>query len=58
VSRYRAQLEWIGSAARLVWAADELFRGTTPYRRLLGAILVLRPAHGLYRQISLISDKE
>jgi hypothetical protein len=55
---YRSQLDWIGTTARMVWATDELLRGRTPYRRLLGAVLVLRPAHRLYRQLSLINDKE
>lgn len=30
------ELLWIGAGALIVWAADELVRGTSPFRRVLG----------------------
>jgi len=30
------ELRWIGSGALIVWAADELVRGSSPFRRVLG----------------------
>jgi len=30
-------LRWIGTAALLWWAGDEVLRGVNPFRRLLGA---------------------
>lgn len=35
-----SELRWIGSGALIVWGADELFRGATPFRRLLGVIVL------------------
>ncbi|AXT86359.1 hypothetical protein C6I20_15030 [Aeromicrobium sp. A1-2] len=31
-----AELRWIGSGALVVWGLDELLRGATPFRRVLG----------------------
>ncbi len=39
-------LQWIALVALLLWAFDELFRGVSPFRRLLGLgvlINTLRP---------------
>lgn len=37
------ELRWIGSGALIVWAADELLRGRSPFRRVLGGgVLVYR----------------
>lgn len=37
----RAQeLRWIGSGALIVWAVDELVRGASPFRRVLGAVVL------------------
>ena len=33
-----ATLRHIGTGALLVWALDELLRGTSPFRRVLGAV--------------------
>lgn len=30
----------VGTGALLVWAADELFRGASPFRRVLGALVL------------------
>ena len=35
-----AELRWIGSGALMVWALDELVRGATPFRRLLGVVVL------------------
>ena len=37
LSRYDRQLGWLKTAAVAAWAVDELVRGTTPVRRVLGA---------------------
>jgi len=31
------KVSWIGTGALLAWALDELFRGCSPFRRVLGA---------------------
>lgn len=31
-----AELRWIGSGALIVWGLDELTRGASPFRRVLG----------------------
>lgn len=42
------ELRWIGTGALIVWALDELVRGASPFRRLLGAVvLVWQLTHGL-----------
>ena len=35
-----AELRWIGSGALIVWSIDELVRGASPFRRLLGAVVL------------------
>lgn len=40
-------LRWVGTGAWLVWAVDELVRGTTPVRRVLGALVLGWQASGL-----------
>ncbi|KAA1395821.1 hypothetical protein [Aeromicrobium ginsengisoli] len=34
------ELRWIGAGALIVWALDELVRGASPFRRLLGAVVL------------------
>ena len=34
------ELRWIGAGALIVWALDELVRGASPFRRLLGAAVL------------------
>jgi hypothetical protein len=36
----QATLRGIGTGAVLVWAVDELLRGASPFRRLLGAVVL------------------
>ena len=36
----RRELGWIRLGAFVVWSADELLRGTTPFRRLIGAVVL------------------
>ncbi len=33
-------LTWVGKGALVVWAVDELVRGSSPARRLLGAVVL------------------
>ena len=35
-----AELRWIGSGALIAWSLDELVRGASPFRRLLGAVVL------------------
>ena len=35
-----AELRWIGAGALIAWAADEVIRGASPARRLLGSVVV------------------
>jgi len=35
------ELGWIGSGALIVWGVDEVVRGATRFRRLLGAVVVV-----------------
>jgi hypothetical protein len=35
-----AELRWIGSGALIAWALDELVRGASPFRRVLGAVVL------------------
>ncbi|HEX6877974.1 MAG TPA: hypothetical protein VF165_20100 [Nocardioidaceae bacterium] len=37
----------IGTGALLVWALDEIVRGATPFRRLLGAVVLVPVVVGL-----------
>lgn len=34
------ELRGVGTGALVVWALDELVRGATPFRRLLGAVVL------------------
>ena len=34
------ELRWIGSGALIVWSLDELVRGASPFRRVLGAVVL------------------
>jgi len=34
------ELGWIGSGALIVWGLDELVRGASPFRRVLGAAVL------------------
>ncbi|KQV74673.1 hypothetical protein ASC61_06460 [Aeromicrobium sp. Root344] len=34
------ELRWIGTGALIVWGLDELVRGASPFRRLLGAVVL------------------
>ena len=33
-------LSWLGTGALVVWALDEVVRGTSPARRILGAVVL------------------
>ncbi len=35
-----AELRWIGAGALIVWGLDELVRGASPFRRVLGAVVL------------------
>jgi hypothetical protein len=35
-----AELGWIGTGALIAWAADELIRGASPVRRVLGLLVL------------------
>lgn len=34
-------LSWVGAAALLVWAGDEVLRGVNPFRRIVGGVVLL-----------------
>lgn len=34
------EIRWIGAGALIAWATDELLRGVTPARRLLGLVVL------------------
>jgi hypothetical protein len=36
-----ATLACVGQGALIVWALDELIRGSSPFRRLLGAVVLV-----------------
>lgn len=38
--RVDTELRLVGAAALLVWGLDELLRGVSPFRRVLGAIVL------------------
>jgi hypothetical protein len=40
-SSHADEIRWIGTGALIAWAADELIRGASPARRLLGLIVLL-----------------
>ena len=35
-----AELRWIGAGALVAWGADEVIRGASPARRVLGALVL------------------
>ena len=35
-----AELRWIGAGALIAWGADEVIRGASPARRVLGALVL------------------
>jgi hypothetical protein len=35
-----AEVRWIGAGALIAWSADEVIRGASPARRLLGAVVL------------------
>lgn len=37
----RTVLGYLASAALLVWAADEIWRGVNPFRRMLGGLVLV-----------------
>ncbi len=40
-------LTWVGTGALAFWAADELLRGVNPFRRILGAVVLVWTVVGL-----------
>jgi hypothetical protein len=44
-----ALLHGIGTAALLVWAVDEIVRGVNPWRRFLGAVVLVGQLAALLR---------
>ncbi|MGA8987293.1 hypothetical protein [Aeromicrobium sp.] len=34
------ELRWIGAGALIVWGLDELLRGASPFRRVLGVLVL------------------
>ena len=42
-----AALAGVGRGALIVWALDELVRGASPFRRLLGAVVLIGQIVGL-----------
>ena len=47
-----ATLADVGRGALIVWALDELVRGASPFRRLLGAVVLVGQLVGLFGQTS------
>ena len=45
--RIDTELRWVGAAALLVWGLDELLRGVSPVRRVLGAMVLGWQVFGL-----------
>jgi hypothetical protein len=45
----RTVLAVIATGALVVWAADELIRGESPFRRALGAVVLLATIVGIFR---------
>ena len=43
-----AALAQVGRGALVVWAADELLRGSSPFRRLLGVIVLVIEVVGFF----------
>ena len=46
---HREKLRWVASGALIVWSADELLRGSTPLRRVIGLIVLGREAPKAFR---------
>jgi hypothetical protein len=40
-------VDWIGRAALAVWSLDEIVRGVNPFRRALGAVILIRVVLGI-----------
>ena len=40
---------WVGTGALAFWAGDELVRGVNPFRRMLGAVVLVWIVVGLAR---------
>ena len=34
------EIRWVGTGALIAWAADELVRGDSPFRRVLGLVVL------------------
>ncbi len=47
--RLDPELRLVGTGALVVWGTDELFRGVNPFRRLLGALVLLSQLVVLHR---------
>ncbi|MEY2566705.1 MAG: hypothetical protein QOE35_1234 [Actinomycetota bacterium] len=45
----RTVLAVIATGALVVWAVDELIRGESPFRRALGAVVLLATIVGIFR---------
>lgn len=43
-------LQWVGTAALMWWAVDEILRGVNPLRRLLGVGVLLVVSYGVVQQ--------
>jgi hypothetical protein len=43
-----AELHWIGTGALIVWGLDELARGASPFRRVLGGVVLAWQVAGLF----------
>lgn len=40
-TEHRTQVQGIGHGALIVWAVDEIVRGASPFRRLLGTVILI-----------------
>ncbi|MDQ1663116.1 MAG: hypothetical protein QOJ68_3096 [Blastococcus sp.] len=49
LSSHAQELRWAGTGALVAWAADELVRGASPARRVLGLVVL---AAMVYRLVS------
>ncbi len=48
ISARNAALAQVGRGALVVWAADELVRGSSPFRRLLGVVVLVIEVVGFF----------
>lgn len=48
ISDRNAALAEVGRGALVVWAADELVRGSSPFRKLLGLIVLVIEVEGFF----------